>query len=245
MSPIQTFRLTPVRAEAPVSAGLAGACGALLRRDLLLAFRQRQDLANPLAFFVIVISLFPLGVSPEASFLREAGVGILWVAALLATLLGLDQLFRNDFEDGSLEQWLLLPQPTYLLVLVRVVAYWLVTGVPLILLAPVLGIMLQMPGNLIGILCLTLLLGTPVLSLIGSIGAALTVGLRGGGVLLSLLVLPLYIPVLIFATGTVVAAGNGLPVGGHLAILGAILALAFVLAPLAAAAALKISVSNT
>ncbi|WP_425459968.1 heme exporter protein CcmB [Hydrocarboniclastica marina] len=239
------FRMTPVRTDQVLGPGLAAACAAMLRRDLLLAFRQRQDLANPLAFFVIVISLFPLGVSPEASFLREAGVGILWVAALLATLLGLDQLFRNDFEDGSLEQWLLLPQPTYLLVLVRVLAYWLVTGVPLILLSPVLGVMLQMPGNLIGILCLTLLLGTPVLSLIGAIGAALTVGLRGGGVLLSLLVLPLYIPVLIFATGTVVAAGNGLPVGAHLSILGAILALAFVLAPIAAATALRISVANT
>lgn len=237
--------LTPVRRDDSAGKGLAGACVALLRRDLLLAFRQRQDLANPLAFFVIVITLFPLGVSPEAAFLSEAGAGILWVAALLATLLGLDHLFRNDFEDGSLEQWLLLPQPTYLLVLVRVLAYWLVTGLPLVLLAPVLAVMLQIPGNLIGILCLTLLLGTPVLSLIGSIGAALTVGLRGGGVLLSLLVLPLYIPVLIFGTGTVVAAANGLPVTGYLAVLGAICALAFVLAPLAAAAALKISVSNT
>lgn len=243
--PVATgFTLTPVRQDER-QMGLVGAGVALLRRDLLLAFRQRQDLANPLAFFVIVITLFPLGVSPGADFLSEAGAGILWVAALLATLLGLDHLFRNDFEDGSLEQWLLLPQPTYLLVLIRVLAYWLVTGLPLVLLAPVLAVMLQLPGNLIGILCLTLLLGTPVLSLIGSIGAALTVGLRGGGVLLSLLVLPLYIPVLIFGTGTVVAAANGLPVAGYLAILGAICALAFVLAPLAAAAALKISVSNT
>lgn len=239
------FTLTAVRPEAAPDKSLAGACLALLRRDLLLAFRQRQDLANPLAFFVIVITLFPLGVSPEAAFLQQAGAGILWVAALLATLLGLDHLFRNDYEDGSLEQWLLLPQPTYLLVLVRVLAYWLVTGLPLVLLAPVLGIMLHLPGNLIGILCLTLLLGTPVLSLIGSIGAALTVGLRGGGVLLSLLVLPLYIPVLIFGTGTVAAAAGDLPVTGYLAIMGAIAALALVLAPLAAAAALKISVSNT
>lgn len=240
-----SFTLTPVRVDALSERGLVGVCLVFLWRDLLLAFRQRQDLANPLAFFVIVITLFPLGVSPEAAFLQQAGAGILWVAALLATLLGLDHLFRNDFEDGTLEQWLLLPQPTYLLVLVRVLAYWLVTGLPLVLLAPILGIMLQIPGNLIGILCLTLLLGTPVLSLIGSIGAALTVGLRGGGVLLSLLVLPLYIPVLIFGTGTVVAAASGLPVEGYLATLGAIAALAFVLAPLAAAAALKISVSNT
>lgn len=240
-----SFRLTPVRQHGSAAKGFFSACLALLQRDLVLAFRQRQDLANPLVFFVIVIALFPLGVSPETGFLREAGAGILWVAALLATLLGLDHLFRNDYEDGSLEQWLLLPQPTYLLVLVRVLAYWLVTGLPLVLLAPVLAVMLQIPGNLIGILCLTLLLGTPVLSLIGSIGAALTVGLRGGGVLLSLLVLPLYIPVLIFGTGTVGAAAEGIPVTGYLAILGAISAITLVLAPLAAAAALKISVANT
>ena len=240
-----TFHLTPVRTDDRTHKEFFSTCRVLLQRDLLLAFRQRQDLANPLVFFVIVIALFPLGVSPETEFLREAGAGILWVAALLATLLGLDHLFRNDYEDGSLEQWLLLPQPTYLLVLVRVLAYWLVTGLPLVLLAPVLAVMLQIPGNLIGVLCLTLLLGTPVLSLIGSIGAALTVGLRGGGVLLSLLVLPLYIPVLIFGTGTVVAAADGVPVTGYLAILGSICALTIVLAPLGAAAALKISVSNT
>ncbi|MCP5160380.1 MAG: heme exporter protein CcmB [Hahellaceae bacterium] len=230
-------------ADTPM-ASLWSAMGATLKRDLLLAFRRRQDLFNPLLFFVIVVSLFPLGVSPEKTFLQTAGAGVVWVAALLATLLSLDGLFRADFEDGALEQMVLAPQPLYFLVLAKVFAHWLVTGIPLIVLSPVLGIMMHLDGDTLPILMLTLLIGTPVLSLIGAIGAALTVGLRVGGVLISLLVLPLYIPVLIFGTGTVSAALSGLPVTGYLAILGAMLALALTLSPFAAAAALRISFSN-
>lgn len=227
-----------------VSTGLWAAFIATVKRDLLLAFRRRQDLLNPPIFFVIVVTLFPLGVSPEPAFLAKAAPGVVWVAALLATLLSLDHLFRHDQDDGALEQFVLLPQPLAWLVLARILAHWLVSGLPLIILSPLLGTMLHLGGNLTGVLCLTLLLGTPVLSLVGAIGAALTVGLRGGGVLLSLLVLPLYIPVLIFGTGTVMAAADALPVAGYFAILGALLALAVTLSPLAAAAALRISVSN-
>lgn len=218
---------------------------AIIRRDLRASLRQRQDLLNPLLFFFMVVTLFPLGVSPEVSFLQQAGTGILWVAALLSTLLSLDHLFRHDFDDGTLEQMMLQPQPLFLLVLAKSLAHWLLTGLPLVMLAPVLGIMLHLDGNSIGILCLTLLIGTPVLSLIGAIGAALTLGLRAGGVLLSLLIIPLYIPVLIFGTGTVAAASNGAPVGGYLALMMAFLVLAVTLAPFASAAALKISLSNS
>lgn len=229
----------------PVSAspGALSAMGVVLRRDLRLSVREKQDLINPLLFFVMVVALFPLGVSPEVSFLSEAGTGILWVGALLATLLSLDHLFRFDFEDGTLEQLALQPQPLFLLVLAKTVAHWLVTGLPLVVLAPVLGLMVHLDGNSIAILCLTLLIGTPVLSLIGSVGAALTVGLRSGGVLLSLLIIPLYIPVLIFGTGTVIAAGGGSDVSGHIALMAAMLVLAIMLAPFAAAAALKISLA--
>ncbi len=217
---------------------------AVVKRDLLLAFRRRQDLANPLIFFVIVISLFPLGVSPDPVFLATSAAGVVWVAALLATLLSLDAMFRADYEDGALEQMILTPQPLFLLVLGKILAHWLVTGLPLILLSPILAIMLHLDESLLSILVLTLVVGTPVLSLIGAIGAALTVGLRVGGVLISLLILPLYIPVLIFGTGTVQAAAGGSEYAGFLAIQGAILMLALALAPFAAAAGLKISVSN-
>lgn len=224
----------------PLSAMLA-----VFSRDVRVAFRQRQDLLNPLLFFVMVVTLFPLGVSPEVSFLQQSGAGILWVAALLAVLLSLDHLFRHDFDDGTLEQLVLQPQPLFLLILAKTLAHWILTGLPLVLLAPVLGVMVHLDGNSIAILCLTLLIGTPVLSLIGSIGAALTLGLRSAGVLLSLLIIPLYIPVLIFGTGTVAAAGEGASVGGHLALMGAFLVLALTLAPFAAAAALRISMSNS
>ncbi|SES75485.1 heme exporter protein B [Marinobacter segnicrescens] len=234
-----------VRVLDPVttSPGLWQSMIAVLRRDLRLSVRQKQDLLNPLLFFVMVVALFPLGVSPESDFLREAGAGILWVGALLATLLSLDHLFRFDYEDGTLEQMALQPQPLFVLVLAKTLAHWLVTGLPLVILTPMLGMMLFLDGNSVAVLCLTLLIGTPVLSLIGSVGAALTVGLRAGGVLLSLLVIPLYIPVLIFGTGTVMAAAGGSDVSGHLALMAAILVLALVLAPLAAAVALKISLS--
>ncbi len=216
----------------------------VLKRDLTLAYRRRQDLVNPMIFFVIVVSLFPLGVSPEKSFLQEAGAGVVWVAALLATLLSLDSLFRSDYEDGSLEQLILTPQPLFLIVLAKILSHWLVTGVPLLILSPVLGVMMHLEFETIKVLMLTLLLGTPVLSLIGAIGAALTVGLKSGGVLISLLILPLYIPILIFGTGTVQAATNLLPIDGYIALMGAILALSLTLSPIAAAAALRISLSN-
>lgn len=227
------------------SVGTATAMKAVFVRDLKTAFRQPQDLLNPLLFFVMVVTLFPLGVSPEVSFLQQAGSGILWVAALLSVLLSLDHLYRHDFDDGTLEQLVLQPQPLFLLVLAKSLAHWVLTGLPLVLLAPVLGVMVHLDGNSVAVLCLTLLIGTPVLSLIGSIGAALTLGLRSAGVLLSLLIIPLYIPVLIFGTGTVMAASEGSPVAGQLALMGAFLMLALTLAPFASAAALRISLSNS
>lgn len=228
-----------------VSVGTATAMKAVFVRDLKTAFRQPQDLLNPLLFFVMVVTLFPLGVSPEVSFLQQAGSGILWVAALLSVLLSLDHLYRHDFDDGTLEQLVLQPQPLFLLVLAKSLAHWVLTGLPLVLLAPVLGVMVHLEGNSVAVLCLTLLIGTPVLSLIGSIGAALTLALRSAGVLLSLLIIPLYIPVLIFGAGTVMAASEGAPVAGQLALMGAFLMLALTLAPFASAAALRISLSNS
>lgn len=225
--------------------GSMQAMAAVFSRDIRVAFRQRQDLLNPLLFFFMVVTLFPLGVSPEIEFLNQAGAGILWVAALLSVLLSLDHLFRHDFDDGTLEQLVLQPQPLFVLVLAKTMAHWMLTGLPLVVLTPILGIMMHLDGNSIAILCLTLLIGTPVLSLIGAIGAALTLGLRSAGVLLSLLIIPLYIPVLIFGTGTVAAATEGAPVAGYLALMGAFLVLALTLAPFASAAALRISMSNS
>jgi heme exporter protein B len=217
---------------------------ATVRREFLLSFRRKSDLANPLIFFVMVATLFPLGVSPEPDFLAQLAPGVIWVAALLATLLSMDALFRSDYEDGSLEQLLLSPQPLFVLVLAKVAAHWCMTGLALTLMAPLLALMLFLPADGMAGLLLSLLLGTPTLSLVGAIGAALTVGLKKGGVLISLLVLPLYIPVLIFGTGAVQAAVTGLPLAGYLALLGALLALALVLAPVAIAAALRISISS-
>jgi heme exporter protein B len=214
------------------------------KRDLTLAFRRKSELINPLIFFLIVASLFPIGVSPEPNFLSQLAPGLVWVAALLATLLSMETLFKSDYEDGSLEQLLLSPQPVFLVVLSKVLAHWLLSGLALTLVAPLLGVMLFLPSEGMPGLMLSLLLGTPTLSLIGAIGAALTVGLRRGGVLISLLVLPLYIPVLIFGSSAVQAAVTGLPLDGYLALLGAMLALALALAPIAAGAALKISVSG-
>tara|TARA_B100001063_G_scaffold159995_1_gene149393 strand:- start:203 stop:922 length:720 start_codon:yes stop_codon:yes gene_type:complete len=223
---------------------LRGLFLAVLKRDLLLSYRRRSDLVNPLIFFLMVATLFPLGVSPEPDFLAQLAPGVVWVAALLSTLLSMDSVFRSDFEDGTLEQTLLSPQPLFVVVLGKVIAHWMLTGLPLALLAPVLGIMLFLPDGGMSGLMISLLLGTPTLSLVGAIGAALTVGLRKGGVLISLLVLPLYIPVLIFGTSAVQAAVTGLPLGGYLALLGAMLALGIVMAPLAIGAALRISVSG-
>ncbi|KXJ51025.1 heme exporter protein CcmB [Neptuniibacter pectenicola] len=223
---------------------VSGLFGAVLKRDLMLAYRKKSDLFNPLIFFLMVATLFPLGVSPEPDFLAEIAPGVVWVAALLATLLSMDGLFKSDFEDGTLEQTLLSPQPLFVVVLAKVLAHWMMSGLPLALLAPLLAVMLFLPAEGMSGLMLSLLLGTPTLSLVGAIGAALTVGLRKGGVLISLLVLPLYIPVLIFGTSAVQAAVTGLPLAGFFALLGAILALGLVLAPLAIGAALRISVSG-
>jgi heme exporter protein B len=210
-------------------------------RDLLLAMRRRADVATTLFFFVIVASLFPLGVGPEPKLLRTMAPGILWVAALLASMLSLERLFAADYADGSLEQLVLVPEPLALVVIGKVVAHWLVSGLPLVLISPVIALQFDLPGEAIVTLMLALLLGTPLLSLIGAIGAALTVGVRGGGVLVSLLVLPLYIPVLIFGAGAVDASAIGMNASGHLSILGALLLLGMVLAPWATAAALRIS----
>jgi heme exporter protein B len=215
----------------------------LLKRDLILSFRRRAEIANPLLFFVIVVTLFPLGVGAEAKLLQAMAPGVIWVAALLAAMLSLDRIFRSDFEDGSLEQLLLSAHPVSVLVLAKVAAHWLVTGLPLLLIAPLLAVLLGLPDNAMSVLVATLLLGTPVLSLIGAIGVALTVGLRRGGIILSLLVLPLYTPVLIFASNAVDLAAGGLAVTAQLSILAAFLALALVLAPWPAAAALRISLS--
>ena len=214
---------------------------AVMRRDLKLAMRRQADMTAVLFFFVIVVSLFPLGIGPEANLLRKLAPGVLWVAALLATMLSLPRLFADDHRDGTLEQLALSPQPLGLIVLGKVAAHWLVSGLPLTLLAPVLGLQFDLSTDALQILTLSLLIGTPALSGIGAIGAALTLGLRGGGVLLSLLVLPLYIPVLIFGAGAVEATVSGLGGDGHLSLLAAMTTAAIGFAPWASAAALKIA----
>ncbi len=215
----------------------------LLKRDLTLAYRRRAELMNPLLFFVLVTAMFPLGIGNDPKLIEAVGPGVIWVAALLAALLSLDAMFRSDYDDGSLEQFMLSAHPVSILVLAKVLAHWLVTGLPLFLAAPILAVLLNIPADVIPILMLTLVLGTPVLSLIGSVGVALTVGLRRGGVILSLLVLPLYVPVLIFATDTVKTAIIGIPTSAQLSILSAMLVGSLVLAPLATAASLRISLS--
>lgn len=224
--------------------GLLIALNATLKRDLTLMLRRRGEVLNPLVFFALVITLFPLGIAPDPELLAVIAPGVLWVAALLAALLSLDSLFRSDYDDGSLEQLLLAPQPLAALGLAKVAVHWLLTGLPLALMAPLLGVMLALPSGSYAVLALSLALGSASLSLIGAIGAALTVGLARGGVLLSLLVLPLYIPVLIFGTGAVQAAIAGDGVAAHLAILGALLAIALMLAPWAIAASLRISING-
>ena len=222
---------------------LSNAFFAIIRRDLVLALRRRSEVANPLLFFILVITLFPLGIGAQPHLLQAIAPGIIWVSALLAAMLSLDSLFRSDFDDGSLEQILLSSHPASILVLAKIIAHWLVTGLPLLIVAPLLAIFLGMPTHSLGILLLTLLLGTPVLSLIGAIGVALTVGLRRGGMILSLLVLPLYVPVLIFASNAVEIAGSDLPVTAQINILISILIMATVLAPWPTAAALKMSIN--
>ncbi|WP_292994218.1 heme exporter protein CcmB [Nitrosomonas sp.] len=213
----------------------------IIKRDLLLAMRRQSDVLTTLFFFIIVVSLFPLSVGPEMSMLRTMAPGVVWVAALLASMLSLGRMFSNDYLDGTLEQMLLSPQSLSLLVLGKALAHWLVTGVPLVLMAPVLGIQYDLPAEALFVLTTALLLGTPVLSLIGAIGAALTLGLRGGGVLVSLLVLPLYIPVLIFGAGAVEANMAGVGFDAHLSLIGAFLLVSLVFAPWAAASSLRVS----
>ncbi len=213
----------------------------VIRRDLILAMRRRADVLTTLVFFVMVVSLFPLGVGPELAMLRKMAPGVLWVAALLASMLSLGRLFLADYLDGTLEQMMLAPQSLSILVLGKMTAHWMVSGLPLVLMAPVLGLQFDMSVQSLGVLIIGLLLGTPILSMIGAIGAALTLGLRGGGVLLSLLVLPLCIPVLIFGAGAVDAVSSGLSIVSHLSLLGALLVLALVFTPWVTAHALRIS----
>ena len=213
----------------------------LIARDLRLSLRRQADIASVLFFFIIVVSLFPLGIGPETEQLRKLAPGVLWVAALLATMLSLPRLFADDHRDGSLEQLALSPQPLGLIVLGKVAAHWLVSGLPLTLLAPVLGLQFDLSTDALQILTLSLLIGTPALSGIGAIGAALTLGVRGGGVLLSLLILPLYIPVLIFGAGAVEATVTGVGAQAHLSLLGALTLAGVFFAPWPTAAALRIA----
>lgn len=214
----------------------------VLRRDLLLALRRRSDVATTVFFFLIVSSLFPLGIGPEPAVLSSIAPGVLWVAALLAGMLSLTRLFAADYADGTLEQMLLTPQPLALLVTAKVLAHWIVCGLPVVLLAPIIGLQYALPSDALFVLVSALLLGTPALSFIGAIGAALTLGVRGSGLLTALLVLPLYIPVLIFGAGAVAASQHGMSAQAHLSLLAAFSLLSLVLAPLATAAALRISV---
>ena len=211
-------------------------------RDLMLAWRRRTDILSTVFFFVIVVSLFPLGIGPETQLLRSIAPGVVWVAALLASMLSLGRLFANDYQDGTLEQLLLTPQPLFLVVLGKVLAHWIIAGIPLVLIAPLVGVQFDLDRQTLWILFVSLLLGTPILSLIGSVGAALTLGLRGGGVLISILILPLYIPALIFGSGAVEATILGTSAAPHLYLLGAFAIVSLLFSPWAASAALRISV---
>ena len=214
---------------------------AVIKRDIRLAIRQPSEIAQPVVFFVIVVSVFPFGVGSNPDQLAAIGPGIVWVGALLATLLALDNLFRSDFDDGSLEQLILSEHPLSVLILGKILVHWCVTGLPLIIVTPLLGVLLGLDTPTLIILMGSLLLGTPTLSLIGAIGSALTISIRRAGLLVTLLVLPLYIPVLIFGAGAASAAQSGLPTAGHLYMLGAIAMGAIALAPIATSAALRIS----
>lgn len=214
----------------------------IIHRDLLLVMRRKSEVLTALFFFVVVTSLFPLGIGADAALLRKIAPGVLWVAALLSTLLGLQRMFAADYADGALEQLILTPQSLVLLVSGKVAAHWLVSGLPLVILAPIIGIQFDLDASSLYVLMASLLLGTPVLSLLGSIGAALTLGVRGGSVLMSLLILPLYIPVLIFGAGAVYANSVGLDITGHFSLLGALLILALAFVPWVSAVAVKIAI---
>lgn len=225
------------------TASLSAAFAALLRRDLAIAYRRRGELLWPVMFFVIAVALFPLAAAPDPVLLGKISPAILWVAALLSTLLALDGVFRNDYEDGTLEQMLLSAHPPTVLVLAKTLAHWLVAGVPLIIISPLLAAMLNLPVHIWPVLLCGLLLGTPVMSLVGAIGVALTLAARTGGVLLALLILPLFIPILIFGAGAVHLAALGLDPSGLLRLLGALLLLALALAPPTIVAALRVSLN--
>lgn len=220
---------------------LIGLLSLVIRRDLVLAMRRRADVLTTLIFFVIVVSLFPLGVGPEIDMLRKMASGVVWVAALLASMLSLGRMFLADYLDGTLEQMMLVPQSLSVLVLAKILAHWMVSGLPLVIMAPMLGLQFDMPAQALWVLIAALLLGTPILSMIGAVGAALTLGLRGGGALVSLLVLPLCIPVLVFGAGAVEAVVSGTNVSSHLSLLGALLVMALVFTPWVTALALRIS----
>ena len=210
-------------------------------RDLILAWRRRSDILSTVFFFVIVVSLFPLGIGPETQLLRSIAPGVVWVAALLASMLSLGRLFANDYQDGTLEQLLLTPQPLFLVVIGKVLAHWIIAELPLVLIAPLVGAQFDLSRNTLWVLFVSLLIGTPILSLIGSVGAALTLGLRGGGVLISILILPLYIPALIFGAGAVESTIIGVAYAPHLYLLGAFAVVSLLFAPWASSAALRIS----
>jgi len=216
---------------------------ATLQRDLLIAYKRKNDVVNPFMFFLIVATLFPIGISPEPDRLAEIAAGVLWISALLAAMLSMDNLFRADFEDGSLEQLLLSPHPLYFMVLAKNLSHWLVSGLPVVLVSPLIAYMLNLPAESYFTLFITLLLGTPILSLLGSIGVALTVALGSRGLILAVIILPMSVPVLIAGTLAVQQTLNGASLAGFLAIMGAMLLAAISLAPLASAAALRISVN--
>ena len=225
-----------------MSGAIPGAAfGPMLRRDLLLAYRRRSEVLQPVIFLLVVVSLFPLGVGPSPQLLSSMSQGVIWIAALLATVLSLDSLFRPDFEDGSIEQWVVAGHSLAWIALAKVTAHWLVAGLPIVIMAPLLSVWMNLPEPGAKILVITLVIGTPVLSLIGAIGGALTVSTKRGGQMLSLLVFPLYVPILIMATSAVTSAQDGLPYMGQLGLISAGLVVAATLAPFAIAAALKLS----
>ena len=214
-----------------------------LKRDLLIAYKRKNDIVNPFMFFLITSSLFPIGISPDPSRLGEIAAGVLWISALLASLLAMDNLYRADFEDGSLEQLLVSPHPLYFLVLAKNIGHWLVSGLPVVLISPLIAYMINLPQESYSVLFVTLLIGTPILSLVGSIGVALTVGLGSRGLILAMISLPMSVPVLIAGTLAIQETANGAPLAGYLAIMGAMLLGSITLAPLASALALRISVN--
>ena len=213
----------------------------IFKRDMLLAVRRRRELANPLVFFIMVVSMFPLGVTPDHAFLAELSAGVIWVTALLAALMSMDSMFRSDYDDGSLEQLLLMPGSKVVLIGAQIAAHWVSIGLPLVIIAPLMSFLLFLPSQALPSLIITLLISTPILSLLGAVGVALTLSLRGGGVLSSLLTLPFYVPVLIFSTMAINAAAVNQPVSGYYALLAAFLIVSILLVPFAVVAALRVS----